>query len=283
MSPDIGGSFSARFSLAVLLLLSKTTAGGSDQQLPAELQKVFAGGVGALKSGRLDEAEKAFLTVLGKGGKVAFVHNNLGIVYQQRGDHKKAVSQFREAIRLEPAYAAPRALIGSSLLVLGQIPEATRQLERAARLAPSEPLVREQLAKAYELNADVPSLVEQYRILCEHSPKSPEYAYQLGSAYKKLSEWSYRQIQRQNPRSARIYQTLGQHYLLQGKVELALRAFRQAAEVNPALPEVHLALAQIYLDSGMRAEALQEVERELAIVPESRVALDLKQRLNTDK
>ena len=267
----------------VVLLVVLSSRGSSAQQLPAGLQEVFAGGVEALKAGRLDEAEQVFLTILRQGGRVAFVHNNLGIVYQQRGDHKRAVSQFREAIRLEPAYAAPRALIGSSLLVLGQVPEATRQLERAARLAPSEPLVRQQLAKAYELNGDVPSLVEQYRILCELSPNDPEYAYQLGCAYKKLSEWSYRQIQRQNPRSARIYQTLGQHYLLQGKVELALRALRQAAEVNPALPEVRLALAQIYLDSGRRAEALEEIERELAIVPESRVARDLKQRLNAGK
>jgi hypothetical protein len=42
-------------------------------------------------------------------------------------------------------------------------------------------------------------------------------------------------------------------------------------------------LAQIYLDSGRGADALKEVERELAIVPESRAARDLKQKLKAGK
>jgi Tfp pilus assembly protein PilF len=45
------------------------------------------------------------------------------------------------------------------------------------------------------------------------------------------------------------------------------------------LPDIHLALAEIYLERGKQAEARQEVEPELAIVPESVTALALKKRL----
>jgi hypothetical protein len=45
------------------------------------------------------------------------------------------------------------------------------------------------------------------------------------------------------------------------------------------LPDIHLALAKIYLERGKQAEARQEVEQELAIVPESVAALALKKRL----
>ena len=261
--------------VGVMLWLSVGVA----QNLPARLEQLFRQGVEALKAGQLEKAEQSFLAVLSQGGKAAYVYNNLGIVYQERGEHLKAVPQFREAIRLDPAYGAPRALIGASLLAVGQVPEAARELERAVKMMPAEPLVRLQLARAYERGGNVPAMVDQYRALSEHSPSEPEYAYQLGRAYRKLSEWSYRRIMRRNPRSARIYQTVGQHYVLQGKVDLALRAFQQAAQADPSLPEIHLALAQIYFESGKQAEALREAEQELAIVPESRAAQSLRLKL----
>jgi hypothetical protein len=45
------------------------------------------------------------------------------------------------------------------------------------------------------------------------------------------------------------------------------------------LPDIHLALAEIYLEQGKHDAARQEVEQELAIVPESVAALALKKRL----
>ncbi len=251
------------------------------QTLPASLQSLFNEGVLAQKSGQLDVAEKAFLRVLQQGGNAAYVYNNLGIVYQMRGDHLRAIAQFRKAILIQPDYAAPRILAGASLLALGKIPDATRELERAVRLEPREPLARLQLAKAYERAGHQPATVDQFRALRELSPKEPEYAYQLGSAYLKLAAWCYEQIKRIDPGSARVYQTLAENYRLQGRLAPARRAFQRAAQTDPKLPGIHLALAEIYSEQGKAAEARKEVDQELAIVPESAMALALKQKLET--
>jgi tetratricopeptide (TPR) repeat protein len=93
--------------LSCLALASRA----APQDLPSQLQDVFRKGVAAEKAGRLDDAEKAFLRVLREGGRSAYVYNNLGIVYQERGDHARALAQFRKAIRLQPGYAAPRVLL----------------------------------------------------------------------------------------------------------------------------------------------------------------------------
>jgi len=253
--------------------------GRAQQELPVPLQEVFTEGVQALKGGNLDAAEKAFLRVLDEGGKVAFVYNNLGIVYQQRGEHSKAVGQFRQAIGLKPDYPAPRILLGASLLAMGQVPEGTRSLERAVKLEPREPLARLQLAKAFERGNNFAGLVEQYRVLREIAPQEPEYAYQLGNAYLKLGAWCYKEIARINPRSARMYQTTAENYRIQGRVDIATRAFQRAAAADPKLPEIHLALAQIYLEQGKTDDARREIESELKIVPESAMALALKQKI----
>ena len=271
-----------RPSVAVFLLLALGSP-SSAQELPEALEPLFKEGVQALRTGQLDAAQAAFQRVLDQGGRVAYVHNNLGLVYQERGQHKAAVTQFREAIRLDPGYAAPRLALGSSLLALDQVAEATVQLEQAAKLLPREPLARLQLARAYERAGKWTAAVEQLRALKELAPSEPEYAYQLGKAYLRLSEWSLRQIREIDPGSARLEQALGHNYRVQGRTDQALRAFERAALADPTLPEVHLALAQIHMGLKNWEDARKEVERELAIVPESAGAGALLQRLQAEE
>jgi tetratricopeptide (TPR) repeat protein len=265
---------------ALVLLLGHRSSG---QELSPALRVPFDAGVQALKAGRLDEAEAAFQRVLREGGRTAFVHNNLGIVLQRRDQHDKAVVQFREAIRLDPSYAAPRILLGASLLALGRAAEATTVLEGAVRLVPREPLARQQLARAYERAGNLLAVVEQYRKLRELAPDDPETAYQLGRAYLALSAWSLDHLREVNPGSARLHQALGHNYRVQGKPEMAEQAFRRAAEADPTLPEVHLALAQLYVEQKRWAEARTEIERERALVPESAGARALQQRLEAEE
>ena len=269
--------------ILVAALLGGPPSPSPAQDLPAVLQEPFEAGVRALKAGKLDEAEAAFLRVLEEGGKQAFVHNNLGLVYEQRGQHVKAAAQFREAIRLDPGYGAPRVGLGASLLALDQVGEATTQLEQAVKLLPREPLARVQLAQACRRAGNWSGAVEQYRALRDLAPREPEYAYQLGKAYLGLSEWCWRELRRVDPGSARLEQARGHNYRVQGRANLAVGAFERAARADPTLPEVHLALAQIYLEQKRWAEARQEIERELALVPESAGARALKQRLDSEE
>ena len=262
---------------AVVLTLGAALPG---QELPPALQAPFEEGVLALKAGKLDEAERAFRAVLAKGGTTAYVHNNLGIVLQERGQHEKAVAQFREAIRLDPAYTAPRILLGSSLVALGRVSEARNLLERAVKLAPREPLARVQLARVLESAGDWVGAVEQYRALREMKPDEAEYVYGLGSAYLRLSEWCLKELDALDGGQARLLQAMGHNYRVQGRPDLALKAFERAAQADPTLPELHLAMAQVHMEQKRWAEARQEIDRELAIVPESAGAHSLLERLS---
>jgi tetratricopeptide (TPR) repeat protein len=254
---------------------------GEPPALSAPLQEVFNQGVQALQSGQLDPAEKAFLQVLKEGGRLPFVYNDLGIVYEQRGEREQALEQFREAIRLDSHYVAPRVLMGSTLLAMNRVREAARELEAAVRLEPGDPLAHLQLAKAYKRLEDYPRVVEQYQALEQLAPQDPEYVYQTTRAYLDLSAWCFQQIAHLQPNSARVYQAFGENFRAEGRPEIALRAFQHAAKADPHLPEIHLALAEIYFSQGKIPEAKKEVEQELAIVPASAAALALKKKLDT--
>ncbi len=269
--------------LILLLALLPVAALSQSSSLPESLQSIFVEGVEALKKGDLDIAERDFIKVLEEGGKVAFVYNNLGAVYQQRRQHEKALSQLWEAIRLDPGYAAPHVLAGASLMALGKTSEAIKELETALKLQPNEPLARLKLAQAYDQTDNLFGLVEQYQKLRDRSPRDPEYAYQLVKAYMRMAGWCSEQIEKVNPNSARLHQSIANNYVYQGNTEKAIEYLNRAIQTDPKLPDIHLALAQLYQQKGLVSEALQEIELELAIIPNNLAALTLKGQLASRK
>lgn len=247
--------------------------------VPEELVEVYNQGVRALHAGQLYVAESAFLEVLKKGGPSSLVFTNLGTVYQQRGDHEKAIETLRRAVQLEPRSAPPRVLLGSSLLALGETAQATFQLEAAVRLSPKDPVAHLQLAKAYSRATNNLNAVDEFRAARALAPADPDLAYRLGNSYLKLSVWTLREVTRLNPKSPRADQMQAEIYRTQGRYDLALRFLQFAAAAGPKLSDIHLAMAEIYADQHKFREALEEVNQELGIIPHSARALELKGNL----
>lgn len=266
--------------IALCLMLSLGT--NSFAQSTA-LEKRIVAGTEALKSGDLDAAEKIFAQMLRQGVRSALVLHNLGVIARQRGDHQQAIARFREAILRQRSYAPSHLLLGASLLALNRQAEALDELKRAADLLPAEPQAHLQLARAYESVDDWPAAVGEYQKLTELAPEDAEYAYLLGKALTKLSAWSYQQIVRLEPNAARLHQSLGQEHLVQGKYDLALAAYQRAAQADPNLPEIHLALALIWLELKKFDDALAMIEAELKLVPESKIALETKKKIEAAK
>jgi Tfp pilus assembly protein PilF len=272
-------------AVTAAILISAIAASGQSSPrqaqsgVPEELVPVFNRGVQALQAGQYYVAESAFLEVLKKGGPSSLVYTNLGTIYQQRGDHKKAVENLERSVRLAPRSAPPKVLLGSSFLALGRIPEATTQLEAAARLAPKDPLAHLQLAKAYARAKNLLKSVDEFQAARALVPADPELAYRLGNSYLEVSVWTLREIIRLKPKSPRVDQTMAETFRAQGRNDMALRFYQFAAENDPTLPDVHLAMAQIHQSMGKSKEALEEANRELAIVPGHAAALELKRNL----
>jgi len=162
---------------------------------------------------------------------------------------------------------------------VGRSREATRELRHAVILMPTETVARLTLAKAYEASEEWFEAVEELQKLTASTPQDAEYSYQLARALTKLSGWALAQIARESPDSARLHQALGQEYVIQEKYDQALDAYRQATRVDPRLPEIHLGIAVILLQLKRFDEALAEIELELKLVPESKIAAETKAKI----
>ena len=241
----------------------------------------FEEGVSALKAGRLEVAEAAFKSRPQRRWRPRLRPQQPG--YRLPGA-REAPAGGRRLPRSDPARPslrrAARRVWVRAFCALGQWAEATRELELAVKLAPREPLVRLQLAKAYEQGRNWAGAVEQYRALREIAPREPEYAYGLGKAYLSLSEWclarAARARQRRRAASASPRPQLPRSRQ-EGPRPARFRAGRQggpdpARDPSGPGPDPHGRA-----NGGRRLG--EEIERELALVPESAGARALQQRL----
>jgi tetratricopeptide (TPR) repeat protein len=270
----------ARFFPVTCLVILLTTLTAGAQDLPPALAERFSEGVADLKAGHLEAAEAAFRAVLGSGGDRAFVHHNLGLVLRERGRDADALSEFRAASKLDASFGPARLLAGTTLLALGRVREARSELETAVRLMPRELAAPLQLAEVCQRLSDRTCMADAYSRVVQLAPDDPEYVYRLGSAYLNVAAWSQERLSTVAPDSGRVSEALGREYLRQGQTDRAVEALQHAADRDPALPDVHLMLARIHFEAGRIDEASREVARELALVPFSREALQLKDRID---
>ena len=146
-------------------------------------------------------------------------------------------------------------------------------------------LVTVLLASPALAQTGTPPLVRAFRSIDALQKKAssqsadPELRYRLGRAYQRLAALCLDQMQSSAPHSARMYQALGESLSIQGDNKKAVEAFLQAAEADPRMTGTHLALAILYEQDGRHADAANEVERELALSPENKNALEFREKL----
>ena len=270
-----------RRTFLIVILWAGTCLSQVSQKSPPE--DAVAAGVQALKAGDLETAQNFLNQALKQGIKHPIVFHNLGVIEQERHNDAQAVAWFRKSLLLDPNYGPSRLLLGSSLLSLGKTDDAVRELTRAVRSMPREPAAHLQLAKAYESTEKWEQAVDELQKVTALAPDNAEYSYQLGKALTRLSGWSLQQISRVNPNSARLYQALGQEYAIQGDYDRALLAYQQAAAADAKLPEIHLGMGLILLQLKRFDEALAQINLELLLVPESKMAADARTRIEGEK
>ncbi|MFV2067002.1 MAG: tetratricopeptide repeat protein, partial [Pirellulales bacterium] len=87
--------------------------------------------------GRYDEAVQGYGTCIGLRHNFAWPYHNLGLLYAGQHAYDLAVSQFRQAIRCQPALGEAHANLGAALYQMGHYREALAALDRAIDLGPS--------------------------------------------------------------------------------------------------------------------------------------------------
>jgi protein O-mannosyl-transferase len=193
--------------------------------------------------GYWQDSETLFRYALAVTKNNYLAHNNLGDALERKGQTNEAVSQYREAIRLKPAYVDSHYNLGNLLLKQGQTDEAISQFQEVIRLKPAD------------VSADVDTF------------------YNLGSAFYKKGQMDEASKQLQEvihlkPDYAEAHYSLGMIFSLKGLMDEAIKQFQEVIRLKPDYAEAHNWLAVAFDRESRTDEAINQYQEYIRLKPD---------------
>jgi tetratricopeptide (TPR) repeat protein len=250
----------------------------AQQPQAALLERYSQEGERALAAGRYDEAAQAYEKLRELIPNTAEVHARLGLIYYQQKKFSQAVPTLRHALKLKPTLPNLDLLLAMALSELGQYQEALPALEKGFKRVSDPALKRSsglQLQRVYTGMEQDDKAVEVALELTRLYPKDPEVLYHAGRLFGNYAYLSTVKLAQVAPDSLWLHLAAGEANESQGRIDAALREYREVLSIDPQRPGVHFRLGRVLLararqsttDTASEMEAMKEFELELKIDP----------------
>jgi tetratricopeptide (TPR) repeat protein len=202
----------------------------------------------------------------------AGAHNNLGVLYYNKGLHEEAVSAFMSALELDPKMEVAQRNLEIAYSNTGYYDTRIPELKDRLRLRPDDREARWELGRTFSLLGQHAEAVEQFRALLEHRPGDVGGLLQLALAEKQAGNMESAQtlLERAlalDPDSAQLHVTLGELLYHRGSSSEALRLLERAVAVNPDNHDALYLLGLVLGDSGRQEEASVATRRAIQLNP----------------
>jgi protein O-GlcNAc transferase len=200
--------------------------------------------------------------------------DTLGAFQAQRQEWNDAVSQFREAIRLDPTFGEAHLHLGVALMTLQRSSEAVQELTTAAELRPQSVLTQVELAKALVASGEIAKAVPWLHRALALNPSSLETKYQLALALQADGQEQeaiplFEEVLAGTPKNAPALTNLGVALVQTGKSKEAIPLYQRALKETPADPLVHQDLGVAYLQTSDLEDAMNEFRAGLKLAPDA--------------
>jgi tetratricopeptide (TPR) repeat protein len=141
---------------------------------------------------RLDEARKAFQTVLDLDPRNAKAEDNLGLIFETEGNMAGAIEAYRSAIAWQEETSRsdeqPYVNLGNLLAERGRSQEAIGPLQKAVAIAPNNAYCHLTLGVFYRKAGEMKKARQQLLLATELEPDNAIAHYQLGRLYKETND-----------------------------------------------------------------------------------------------
>ncbi len=199
-------------------------------------------------------------------------HNNLGVLYFDKGLVEEAVDQFQRALEIDPAMSVALRNIEIAYLASGFYDRLAAELGERLRASPGDREARWRLARAHRHAGRAEEARLELRRLLAIAPDDPRVLVELGRAEKEAGAYDearsiYERALRSDPDSAVLHFHVGELHYHQGRSEEARRVLARAIELSPEFAEAHHLLSFVLGDLDESEAAETALARALELAP----------------
>lgn len=229
---------------------------------------------GYLNDGEWERAVEAYSGIPAQSADEQFLaYLGLGQALTELGRHEEAVSTLETATRLFPKEPGPYVQVARAHDAAGDVAAARVAQKRAVLRAPQNVEVRLGLVRLLQEMEKERKLAEQHREIVEAFPQVPEYRVRLGGALVLTKDYEaadeeFRGAERLNPRSAKLFELMGNANKPSGRLEETLAFYERALELDPGNPQYSLQVGLMHArisirddDAGYAEQAEKELEQ----------------------
>jgi tetratricopeptide (TPR) repeat protein len=243
-----------------------------------QIQRLAQEGARALAERRYGDAEQAYEKLRSLSPHIAEIHAQLGLAYFQQGKFAQAEPTFRQALKLKPSLPNLDLLLAMSLSELGKYEDALPALQKGFNRSTDLVLKRSaglQLQRAYTGLRQDDKAVEVALELVRLFPKDPEVLYHAGRLFGNYAYLNTIKLAEVAPDSLWLHLAAGEANEGQGRLDAAIREYKEVLSLQPNRPGVHYRIGRALLASAKQStgdavsepEALREFEQELRLDP----------------
>lgn len=202
----------------------------------------------------------------------AGAHNNLGVLYYNKGMTEEAVEAFARAVELDPGMAIAERNLRIAYCDSGHYDRALAELHARLEAQPHDREARRLLAEAYLLAGDAAHAAPELEALLALQPDDADAIAKLARATQRLGDmdaaarWLRRALDLRPDDARLLFQAADVAYH-RGLVEEAHAWLRQSIERAPDLAEAHYLLGFVLGDLGRQEEALAAARRATQLNP----------------
>jgi cellulose synthase operon protein C len=202
----------------------------------------------------------------------AGAHNNLGVLYYNKGLYEEAVGAFMRALELDPRMQVAQRNLEMAYLSSGAADDRIAQLREELRNAPADREHRWELARTLTLLGRHQEAMAEYNQILRYHNFDLGALIQLGLAEKEVGDievaqgW-FEQALGVDPDSSLVFFYLGEIAYNRGLLEDALGYLQRAIELNPENHEAWYLLGFVLGDAGLHDDAKDATERAIKLNP----------------
>lgn len=156
-------------------------------------------------------------------------HDNLGLIFANKGQLDKAILHYQSAVKLKPESSKAHNNLGIAYAGKKQFAYAIKEFEAALKIEPNNPNFHSNIGMAYEKTGRFTEAIDAYKTALKLNPVNPEFFFNIGRVYVEL-----------------------------GRFDEGIREYKHALELKPDYSDAKIYLEIAYNELQQKNRTVQE-------------------------